>query len=203
MPKSTVMAVTRFALLFRWFLRVLGGSPLGRVSDRLEALSAVVVTVLVLFAVPLAALVKTEVYSAGARTADEQAQTRHAVEAQALESTAALADFDNPGYVRVRWQGGGQFHEDTVIAPAPVEAGDAVRIWVDDAGKVVPAPVTVTDAEMAAVGAAVAVWLAVVGSCALATWVVRRGLDRARDHAWERELRLHVHNDDGRANRHT
>jgi hypothetical protein len=31
--------------------------------------------------------------------------------------------------------------------------------------------------------------------------MIRRGLDRARDRAWEREIRLFAHNDDGWANR--
>jgi hypothetical protein len=30
-----------------------------------------------------------------------------------------------------------------------------------------------------------------------------RGLDRSRDRAWDRELHLMAHNDDGWANRHT
>jgi hypothetical protein len=200
--QTVVMAITQFAPRSRWFLRALGRNPLVRLSDRLEVLAALAVVAAALLAVPIAAMVKSEVYSATTRTAGEQAQSRHAVEALALESTALLADYDNPGYVRVQWHDGGQLRDEKVTAPAPVKAGEALKIWVDDAGKVVAPPLTVEDAETGGVGAAVTVWVAIVVCGAVVAWVIRRGLDRARDRAWERELRLLAHNDDGWANRH-
>lgn len=169
----------------------------------MEVLAVLAVLAVALFALPVAALVKDEAYSATVRTAFQQAQSRHAVEASVLESTTGLlADFDSPEYVRVQWHHGGQLHDEKVVAPAPVEAGDALTIWVDDAGEVVAAPVTVGDAAMGGLAAAITAWLGIVACGALVALVIRRGLDRARDRGWERELRLLAHNDDGWANRH-
>lgn len=196
-------AITRFAPWSQWFRRALSRNPLVRVSDRLEVLVALAVLAVALSALPVAALVRNEVYSAIVRTAFQQAQSRHAVEASALESTTGLlADFDSTEYVRVQWHHGGQVRDEKVVAPAPVEAGDALTIWVDDAGEVVAAPVTVEDAAMGGLAAAITVWLGIVACGASVALVVRRGLDRARDRGWERELRLLAHNDDGWANRH-
>ncbi len=45
------------------------------------------------------------------------------------------------------------------------------------------------------------VWLGAVALSVLIAYLVRRLLDRMRANAWERELRLLAHNDDGWANR--
>jgi hypothetical protein len=68
---------------------------------------------------------------------------------------------------------------------------------------VVAAPLTKDDAALSAVSAAGAVWLVIVSAAHWRLFVVQMGLDRSRNRAWERELHLLAHNDDGWANRHT
>lgn len=197
------MCVTSFARRFRWHLHALGFNPLIRASDRLEALAVLAVLVTALFAVPAAAHAGTLIYDAGVRTANEQAHSRHSVEAVAVEGSLSMpADFDGPAYVRAQWRAGTQLRTEPVITPATVKAGEPLTIWLDDTGKVVAAPLTADDARLSAVSAAGTVWIVIVVCSALAAFVIRRGLDRSRDRAWERELHLLAYNDDGWANRH-
>jgi hypothetical protein len=197
------MCVTSFARRFRRHLHALGLNPLIRASDRLEALAVLAVFGTALFAVPVAAQAGTLIYDAGVRTANEQAHSRHSVDAVAIEGSAGMpADFDNPAYVRVQWRTGAQLRTEQVITPLTVKAGEPLTIWLDDTGRVVAAPLTADDARLSSVSAAGTVWVAIVACGALTAFVIRRGLDRSRDRAWERELHLLAYNDDGWANRH-
>jgi hypothetical protein len=201
--RALVMGVTSFARRFRRHLHALGFNPLIRASDRLEALAVLAVLFTALTAVPVAAQAGTQIYDAGARTASEQARSRHSVGAVAVEDgSSPPADFDSPAYVRAQWREGTQLRTERVIAPATVQAGEPLTIWLDDTGKVVVAPLTTNDVKLGAVVAAGTVWVAIVVCSALVAFVIRRGLDQSRDRAWERELQMLAHNDDGWANRH-
>ncbi len=196
------MAVTLFAQRCHLHLRALGFNPLVRVSDRLEALTILGVLAIALFAISPAEQAGDFMYDIGARTATEQAHSRHPVDATVVESSAALpVDFDNPNYVRAQWRDGEQLRTEQVITPGTAAVGDAVTVWVDNAGKVVAAPQTLSDAKLNAAVAAVSVWVAIVGGGALMAFLIVRALDRSRERAWDRELDLLAHNDDGWANR--
>ncbi|PRC43261.1 hypothetical protein C6A85_000000106245 [Mycobacterium sp. ITM-2017-0098] len=198
-----VMAVTSFAQACRRHLRALGVNPLIRVSDRLEALVVLAVLATAIVAVPAAALAGNLMYDVGARTAIEQAQSRHSVDATVVVSSAALpVDFDNPNYVRAQWREGTQERTEQVVTPGTANVGDSVKVWLDDAGKVVAAPQTTEDARLSAIIAAVSVWTTIIAGAALAAFFIRRTLDGSRERGWDRELRLLAYNDDGWANRH-
>lgn len=196
--------VTSFARKCRWYLRALGRNPLVRVSDRLEAFAVLGVLVLALIAIPVSAHAGDQTYDSRMRLATEQAQTRHTVEAVVVEgSTGMPADFDSAAYVQVEWREGTVTRTAQVVSPETVQAGASLTIWLDDHGKVVGAPLTPVDAKVSALGVAWTIWITAVVVSVLAALVVRRGLDRIRARAWERELLLLAHNDDGWANRHT
>jgi hypothetical protein len=199
-----VTGVTSLARRLRWYLQAVGFNPLVRVSDRIEALVVLAVVVSACFAIPAAAQAGTLVLDAGVRTAQEQAQSRHSVEAVALERSASLlVDVDSPAYVRAQWREGTRLRTEHVITPVAVGAGQPLTIWVDDADKVVAAPLTTDDANLSAVLAGGTAWVAIVVCSALVAFGARRALDRSRDRAWERELNVLAHNDDGWANRRT
>jgi hypothetical protein len=199
-----VIGVTTFARRLCWHVRALGFNPLVRASDRLEALVVLAVLVTAFFAIPVGAHAGTQVYDAGVRTADEQAHSRHSVEAVAVEGSASMpADFDSPNFVRAQWHEGTRLRTEQVVTPATVKTGESLKLWLDDTGKVVAAPLTTDDAKLSALGVAGTIWVVIVVFSALVALVIRRGLDRSRDRAWERELHLLAHNDDGWANRHT
>ena len=156
-----------------------------------------------LFAVPAAAQAGDMIYDAGVRTANEQAHTRHAVEAVAVDGSARMpVDFDSPAYVRAQWREGTHLRTEQIITAATLKPGEPLKIWLDNSGKVVAAPLSPDDAKLSAIVAVGSVWIAIVVCSAVLAFVVRRWLDRLRDRAWEREPRLLAHNDDGWANRH-
>ena len=197
-----MMGVTLFASWFGRQLRALGRNPLIRASDRFEALVILAVFATTIFAIPAAAHAGTLTHDAGVRTASEQSHSRHSVEAVAVAGSTTMAtEVDSSAYVRAQWRDGTQLRTEGVIAPASVRAGEPLTIWLDDAGKVVAAPLTPADAELSAAVATGSVWVSIVACSALVAFVVSVGLGRSRDRAWERELNLLAHNDDGWANR--
>src|SRR3954470_18236894 len=85
--RKNVTNVTSFADAVRWRLRALGSNPLVRIVDRLEALVVLAVLVTALVALPVAMSAGTLVYQSGMRTADEQAHSRHSVDALVVEGS--------------------------------------------------------------------------------------------------------------------
>lgn len=198
------MGVTSFAMRLRWQLRALGRNPLVRASDRLEALAVLGVLVIAILAAPFAAHVGDLTYDASMRTVAEQSRDRHAVAATVVVgSTGMPADFENSSLVRAQWQEGSQLRTEQVVSPTTLEVGAPLTIWLNGSGKVVAAPLSAFDAKVNSVGLTWTVWTAAVACSALVAFLLRKGLDRSRARAWERELRLLAHNDDGWANRHT
>ena len=171
-------------------------NPLRRRTDRIEAAIRLATMILLLVAVPIAAI-------AGGRQADHLAlRQAHAQQAAEHEVTAVLlrqaqaAGVPDPytsvqmTYVLARWQPPGQSpRSGQVLAPAGARAGSAVTIWIDASGTVAGPPPDhreiAGDVAVAAVVAGLAVSLLVLGSNALA----RRGLDRRRLNAWDAEWR--------------
>lgn len=192
----------RLAGRLRWYLRALGFHPLVRTVDRLEALTVLGVLVAGLFASPVAVSAGTVVHDASLRTAEQQAQSRHSVQAVVVAGIGALTELDTPAYVRAQWREGTQMRTESVVGPATIRPGDHMTVWVDNSGKVVSAPLRADDAALTATAAAVSFWISIVTCGALVAYLIRRGLDRARHRAWDRELFVLAHNDDGWANRH-
>ena len=188
-------------------MHALGVNPLIRIADRLEALAVLAVFVSALIAIPAAAQAGNLVYESAARTANEQAHDRHAVQALVVEGSRHMpADPEGPAAggptsVKAQWRDGTQMRTEEITSPSMAKAGESLTIWLDDAGKVVAAPMTVDDAELSVAVAVGMVWIAIVACAALVAFLIRRGLDRSRDRLWERELHLLAHNDDGWANR--
>jgi len=191
----------RLAGRLRWYLRALGFHPLVRMVDRLEALAVLGVVVVALFAIPAAVSAGTVVRDAGVRTAEQQAQTRHSVQAVVVAGVGAPTELDTPAYVRAQWREGTQMRTESVVSPATIRPGDHMKVWLDESGKVVAAPLRADDAAVTATAAAVSFWISIVMCGALVAYLIRRGLDRSRHRAWDRELLLLAHNDDGWANR--
>ncbi|MDT5290007.1 MAG: hypothetical protein QOF88_4896 [Mycobacterium sp.] len=205
--QSRVTRVTSFAERVRWYVHALGVNPLIRITDRLEALAVLAALMSALIAIPAAAQAGNLVYESAAHTADEQAHDRHAVQALVVEGSRRMPTdpegpaADGPASVRAQWRDGTHMRTEQITSPSMAKAGESLTIWLDGTGKVVAAPMTADDAGLSVAVAAGTVWIAIVACAALAAFLIRRGLDRSRDHAWERELHLLAHNDDGWANR--
>lgn len=198
---SDVTRLTLFAGRIGWYLRALGLNPLVRAVDRIEALAVLGIVVTALMAIPVAVSAGALVRGWGMQTAEQEADNRHPVQATVVEGVGLPTDFETPAFVDAQWHEGTRTRTESVAGTATVRVGDRMTIWLDHDGKVVAAPLTPADAELNAVAIAVTFWIGMVLCSALGSHMIRRGLDRARDRAWEREIRLLTHNDGGWANR--
>jgi hypothetical protein len=171
-------------------------NPLRRGSDRVEGALRLVMIILVVVAVPAAAV-------AVGRWADHYAlhwaQVQRAVNYQVtavLMQDARGTGTPDPytsvhtAWVPARWQPPGQPpRTGEVLAMVGARKGSTVRTWIDPSGAVTDPPME----HRVVVGN---VWLAVMMTC-LVSWVLllaagmlaRRALDRRRLRAWEAEWR--------------
>ncbi|MCW2731383.1 MAG: hypothetical protein JWR13_2199 [Mycobacterium sp.] len=196
------MSFQSFAMQCRWYLRALDRSPLIRTSDRLEALSILALFVMTIVAIPVATQFGHHTYDATIRTVEQEAHSRHPVQAQVVQGSTGLpTDFDTPLYIVAKWRDGTQQRTEQIISPGTVQTGAELTIWLDPTGKVVNAPLTPGDAGVNALSVAWTIWLLAVVISGLGALGIRKWLDRSRAQAWERALQLLAHNDDGWANR--
>jgi len=171
-------------------------NPLRRGTDRVEAALRLVLILLMVVAIPAAAV-------AAGRWADHYALHRAQAQRAADHQVTAVLLEDSPvtgvpdpytnvqtAWVLARWQPPGQPpRTGQVLALAGARKGSTVQTWVDPSGAITDPPL----AHRIVVGD---VWLAVMATCLMslllllaASVLVRRVLDRRRLRAWEAEWR--------------
>ena len=171
-------------------------NPLRRRTDRIEAALRLVLVVLLVAAVPAAAVL------AGQRAdhlslnrAYAQRAADHLVAAVLLEQAPATGSPDpytsvQTAWVPARWQPPGlAARTGEVLAVAGARKGSTVRIWIDSSGAITDPPLDHRDIAgdvcVAVVATCLGSWLVLLASGALA----RRALDRRRLSAWDAEWR--------------
>ncbi|MEU4769100.1 hypothetical protein AB0H12_38215 [Actinosynnema sp. NPDC023794] len=169
-------------------------NPLARLGDRLESAVAVGSVTVALLGLPVAAAFGSEVYVQQAALSSEQSRTRHQVDAVLLEGTPGSAGgaahnmsvtkFDVPATWTLP---DGTARRGEVQVTSDVLAGSGVRIWVDDSGARVAAPLTAEGAVVTAVAVATGSWLALGGALVVFCVAVRCVHTRLRRHRWELE----------------
>jgi hypothetical protein len=182
-------------------LRLFSRNPLIRTSDRVQAAVVTLAVLLVVIAAACAGILGTIIHDTEAQTFLQQAQTRHAVVATAIEDSKPAARSETTAStVYAQWQLNGINHADVLGWDYAVKAGEPLQIWVDADGNRVNRPTPVARAAADALSAAVVGWLIVVLTAAQVVCAVRAHMNRMRDAQWEREIRYLV-DDDGRTNR--
>ena len=168
-------------------VRLFGGNPLMRASDRLEALLLVFAIAVSLITVPIAAAVGTAVHDSRSRVYAEQAEKYRTVTATVIGTGSSRQNLERPTItVPARWVISGTEHTGDVVAPRTVKVGDNVEVWLDDEGSPVGRPSTTAVDE--AVASAFAVWLGATLSAVALYLVARMALDRSRHAAWQRDI---------------
>jgi hypothetical protein len=180
--------------LARWF--GFDHNPLRRGTDRIEAVVRLVTVVLLVAAVPAAAVIAGQQadHLALNRARAQQAHD-HLVTAVLLQN-APVTGIPDPyssvqtAWVLARWQPPGQpARTGQVLAVAGARKGSTVRTWIDPSGAVTSPPMDHRDIAgdvcLAVVATCLVSWLLLLASGAL----VRRALDRRRLNAWEAEWR--------------
>ena len=184
----------RLAKVARWL--GFDRNPLRRGTDRVEAALRLVMMILLVVAVPIAAV-------AAGRQADHLALNQAHAEQAANHLVTAVLLRDAPVtgipdpytsvqsvWVPARWQPPGQpSRTGEVLALAGARKGSTVRTWIDASGAVTNPPIDhrdiVGDVCIAVVATCLASWLVLLVSGTL----VRRALNRRRLSAWEAEWR--------------
>lgn len=183
-------------------LQLFSRNPLIRTSDRIETAVVTLAVLLVVIAAACAGALGTVIHDTEAENYRQQAQTRHAVVAKAVDdSKPAVSSETTASTVYARWQVNGTDHADVLGSDYAVKAGEPLQIWVDADGNRVNRPTPVERAAADALSAAVAGWLIVVLAAAQVVWAVRAHASRMRDAQWERDIRCLVDDDGGRTNR--
>lgn len=184
----------RLARLARWL--GFDRNPLRRGTDRIEAVLRLVMMIMLVAAVPAAAvLVGQRADHLALNWARAQQQADHLVNAVLLEQAPATGIPDpytsvQTAWVLARWQPSGQApRTGEVLATAGTRKGSTVRTWIDASGAVTHPPPDHRDI-------AGDVCVAVVVTCLVSSLVllasgtlVRWALDRRRLSAWEAEWR--------------
>ena len=171
-------------------------NPLRRRTDRIEAVIRLATIILLLVAVPIAAIaVGRQADHLALRQAHAQQGAEHQVTAVLLKQAQATGVPDpytsvQLTYVLARWQPpGGPPRSGQVLAPAGTHAGSTVTIWIDASGAIADPPPDrrdiAGDVTIAAVMTGLVASLLLLGANTLA----RRVLDRRRLNAWDAEWR--------------
>lgn len=183
-------------------LRLFSRNPLMRTSDRIEAAVATLAGLLVVVAAACAGVIGTMIHDTETQNYLEQARTRYAVVATAVDdSKPAASPGTTASTVHARWQVNGLAHADVLGWDYAVKAGEQLQIWVDSDGNRVDQPTPVARADMDALTAAVVGWFIVVLAAAQVVCAVRAHANRMRDAQWDREIRCLVDDDGGQSNR--
>jgi hypothetical protein len=158
-------------------------NPLRRREDRIRSAAAILLAVLMLAAVPSAAiLVGSGVYHSGLRAEATERASRHQVTAQVTESSTTGNSQFRPLQVSRKLPDGTQ-------RTAPYSGAEtwdgSTRVWISRSGDLATPPrthaLTVADTVAAAAGTAVLLSITPI----LAFWLLRRWLDRRRDRLWD------------------
>jgi hypothetical protein len=183
-------------------LRLFSRNPLVRASDRIETAVIAFALLLVAIATAGAGVFGTAVYDVQAQTYREQAQTRHAVVAKAVDDSEPAVSPETTAFtVQARWRLNGIDHADLLGWNTSVKAGEPLQIWVDDHGQRVERPSPLERAAVDALSAAVVGWLIVVAAAAQVVVLVHAHATRMRNAQWERDIRCLIDDDGGRTNR--
>ncbi|OXM45404.1 Rv1733c family protein [Amycolatopsis alba] len=179
-----------------WHTVHIGHNPLARGEDRAEAITLLLAVLIVLAALPFAAAAGSAVFVAKSERAAAEQGERYRGEATLLEDGAPLAMGGRAGLTKdtqpteATWSThGGEVRVGEVPASRGARAGAKVPVWLDGVGHPVASPLTVPDARLMGIGAAIALWLAAIVVSSLLYGLVRLWLDRARLSRWQEEWR--------------
>ena len=183
-------------------LRLFSRNPLVRVSDRVETAVVTLAVLFVVIATACAGALGTMIHDSQAQKYLEQAQTRHALVAAAIDESKPTVSPETTAFtVHAQWQLNGLGHTGLLGWNNAVKAGDPLEIWVDNHGKRVAPPNPAARAAVDALSAAVVGWLIVILAIAQVVSAVRAHANRMRDVQWEQDIRGLVDEDGGRTNR--
>lgn len=185
---------TRRARFIRWI--GLDGNPMRRRTDRIEAVSRLVIVFLLVAMVPVAAIAAGRAADRLAlREARAQQSTYHLVTAVLTQKAPETAISDPYVAVDVTWAAArwtapdGTAHTGMVLAALGAPKGSVVRSWIDASGHVTGPPASHADVIGAVFTAVALAALGVTVVLLAAHMLLRQALERRRLSAWDAEWR--------------
>lgn len=168
---------------------LLGSGPLKRTSDRLHALSRLVVLAALLAAAPVGLAVGGTVAGLLHGVAQTQAAERTERTATLLDDAPVASSADGGDVLaRGQWQGPhGQPMTGLVLAPAGNSTGSTVPVWIDRAGRLISEPMRGSDIAVQSFTAGTVAALALLSIVLLLHLLAVHLLDRARLRRWTAE----------------
>lgn len=164
-----------------------------RTTDRIEDVTSWLLIAAGIVLIALSCAFGLGTSSTMAERARTEAQDRAPAVARLHTASAATAGdlaARSPVMVAASWPDRqGVEHTGLVSAPAQLQAGSTVPIWIDRTGALVPAPLSATDVLVCSVIAAVVAFGLGAGTLTL-IWLLVRRATLAHNYAqWEREWR--------------
>jgi len=182
-------------------LQLFSRNPLIRTSDRIQSAVTTLAVLVVIVAAGFAAILGMTIRDNETQNYLEQARTRHAVVAKAIEDSNPAILPDRTAFtVYARWNVNGVEHSKVLAWEHAVKAGDSLQIWTDDNGNRVDRPTPLMVAAKKALAIALVGWLIVAAAVAQVVMILRAHMNRMRNVHWERELRSLVDGEGGRTN---
>jgi hypothetical protein len=167
-------------------------NPLARGVDRAEAAVVLILLTLWLVALPIVATVGSVSWADSSARSAEQQRSLASVQA-VVEQDAQLpigAGEATPVWITVpvSWTGSdGQQATGVAEVAATAAAGDHVTVWLDSAGRIVPAPASSESLAGLTLLVGAGTWILIGLVLLVLGWAVRRRLDRRRWRAWGQE----------------
>jgi len=165
---------------------------LARGVDRAEAAVVLILISLWLVALPIVATVGSVSWADAAARSAEQQRSLASVQG-VVEQNAQVpigAGEATPVWIAapVSWTGSdGQQATGIVEVPATAVVGDHVTVWLDGAGRVVPAPTSSESLAGLTMLVGAGTWILIGLVMFVLGWTIRRRLDRRRWRAWGQE----------------
>jgi hypothetical protein len=163
-------------------------NPLRRRADRRQAVAAGSAFVLLLASVPLALLIALGVWHHTSSVAAEQAVTRRLATVQITSRDRVWAGGGELATVTWRDRHGTAQQALTMLG-GDTAVGSSVRLWTDNHGDVVRAPMSRSDAVVDSIATAVGALVAVVLIALVGFQTCRCRQDQARYRSWDVEWR--------------
>ena len=172
-----------------WTRRLMMRNPLMRTSDRVQAVTLVLLLALALAAVPIAGAVGTAIYDARVHAiATERLSIRQVTATAIADSVITRLPYQSSIATELQWQDGGRDHRAIVDTDSEMKAGGHTEIWIDSTGAQSRPPLSGSDAATEAIMSAFLL-ISALAVATLGAWtVLGHVLDRGRFAAWDREL---------------
>lgn len=181
----------------RWWRRVPWNSnPLIRTSDRVVRYTTCAALAFALLLVPIAATFGSLTYSGNAERSQRDASVDTPIDARIIDvptpTTTALDALSTSAlsYTTVEWTSpDSAVHSGRTTVASTAVVGETVTVWVDQAGVLVPALRTGTDAAVTGIATAAFIWALGTAAAVGGVVVVMTAVDCRHMKEWDDEWR--------------